>query len=138
VSRAPDPFLVAARAVVAPLPPRPAPLVVVQPLPVERVAAPPPKAETARAVVAAKPAPVTRKDAKTSYYVQAGAYGTAERAGRIAQDLDRLGARVSPANIGGHAIYRVRIGPFLDVEQASTAIAHAKQMGHADLKIVLE
>ena len=34
--------------------------------------------------------------------------------------------------------YRVRIGPFLDIQQANAAVAHAQEMGHADLKIVSE
>src|SRR5262249_55436951 len=53
-----------------------------------------------------------------SYYVQAGAFATVERADQIAQSLDSMGARVTPATVDGRAVYRVRIGPFLDVRQA--------------------
>jgi cell division protein FtsN len=74
----------------------------------------------------------------TAYYVQAGAYASEERAGKQAASLDSLGARVWPATVAGHALYRVRIGPFLDVKQASTAISQAKVMGQVDLQIVTE
>ena len=38
----------------------------------------------------------------------------------------------------GRAVYRVRIGPFLTVQQAKTAFTQAQAMGHADLRIVAQ
>jgi len=76
--------------------------------------------------------------ANTAYYVQAGAYAAEQRAGKLAASLDSLGARVSPATVAGHAVYRVRIGPFLDVKQANIAIDQARSMGQTDLQIVTE
>ncbi len=146
-SRAPDPMLVAAEIVKAP-PPAPVPVpqpVIVQriALPVAQVAPPPaPKPVPVRTVAMAPTKPQAARPAnstgKTAYYVQAGAYGSSERAGRIARELDSLGARVSPTTVGGQPVYRVRIGPFLDAEQAGTAVSHAREMGHADIRIVAE
>jgi cell division protein FtsN len=52
--------------------------------------------------------------------------------------LDRLGARVTSGVNGGHAVYRVRIGPFLTIQQAKAAVTQAQEMGHADLRIVTQ
>lgn len=121
-------------------------LAIAQAAPMEEKPAAARNAVPPKPLLASKPASFAKMAApraagdsfKSAIYVQAGAYGTQERAGRIARDLDSLGARVSPTTVDGRAVYRVRIGPFLDVEQASMAVAHAKQMGHADLKIVPE
>jgi cell division protein FtsN len=126
------------------------PTVVMAPIPKEAPPAPKAAAHTEskhaehKQVAQAEPAPSAPKKSASpahtasAYYVQAGAYASEERAGRIAQTLDNLGARVLPATIGGHAIYRVRIGPFLDVDQAHAAIAEAQSKGQSDLRIVSE
>jgi cell division protein FtsN len=90
---------------------------------------------------ASVPVPAPKASAQhgtASYYVQAGAYASEERADRLAQSLDSLGARVSPATVDGRAVYRVRIGPFLDKDQANAAVSQAQSMGQADLRIVSE
>jgi Flp pilus assembly protein TadD/cell division septation protein DedD len=108
----------------------------------------PPK-PAAPAVAAASPAPAPapaknvlppapKNSAANSFYVQAGAFATQSRADQAAAALDSLGARVTPATVDGHAIFRVRIGPFLDIGQANAAVSHAQALGHNDLKIVNE
>jgi Flp pilus assembly protein TadD/cell division septation protein DedD len=82
--------------------------------------------------------PVQKAGTATSFYVQAGAFATQSRADEAAAALDSLGARVTPATVDGHAIFRVRIGPFLDVSQANAAVSHAQALGHTDLRIVNE
>jgi len=129
------------------------PTVRMAPIPKEEAARPAPPRVLPRAVLKPSLAPETRvADASvpapapkanpqhnaSTYYVQAGAYASEERAGRLAQSLDSLGARVSPATVDGRAVYRVRIGPFLDKDQANAAISQAQSMGQADLRIVSE
>ena len=110
-----------------------------QPKPVE---AKPVVAEAKPAAVktaqAAAPKPVDRSSAANAFYVQAGAYATQSRADQAAAALDSLGARVTPATVDGHAIFRVRIGPFLDIGQANAAVNQAQALGHTDLRIVNE
>ncbi|HYM17997.1 MAG TPA: tetratricopeptide repeat protein [Micropepsaceae bacterium] len=113
-------------------------------------AKPQPKPVEAKPVVAeAKPAPVKtaqaaapkpadHSGAANAFYVQAGAYATQSRADQAAAALDSLGARVTPATVDGHAIFRVRIGPFLDIGQANQAVNQAQALGHTDLRIVNE
>jgi len=113
-------------------PPQPKPAAL--PVPAVAQASPPAKMV---ASAAPKPAP-EHNAAANSFYVQAGAYATQSRADQTAATLDSLGARVQPATIDGHAIFRVRIGPFLDIGQANAAVSHAQALGHTDLKIVSE
>jgi Flp pilus assembly protein TadD len=84
----------------------------------------------------AKPAALA--SSTQAYFVQAGAYFSEERAGVAASALDRLGAHVTSGMNDGRAVYRVRIGPFLTIEQAKTAFTQAQAMGHADLRIVAQ
>jgi Flp pilus assembly protein TadD len=133
------------------------PTVVMQPLPAERsTEIPPPapaktevaapkvekaSAHTPIAMPAADPAPPVARTAAASkaYFVQAGAFGTEARAGKAASGLESLGARVTPGSAAdGHAVYRVRIGPFLNRQQANVAVGQAHELGHADVIIVAE
>jgi cell division protein FtsN len=70
--------------------------------------------------------------------VQAGAFATEDRADRLAASLNSMGARVSPTTVSGKSLYRVRLGPFKDAQQANDALEVAKSMGHTDLKVVAE
>ena len=87
---------------------------------------------------AAQAAPAPKAQVVHAYYVQAGAFATEERADKMAQSLDSMGARVSPTTVGGKSLYRVRIGPFKDAQQANDALGVAKSMGHTDVRVVTE
>ncbi len=117
----------------------PAPKPVAQTPPARRqlsVSANPPLTTTTAQVAQAAPTP--KADVVHTYYVQAGAFATEERADKLAQSLDMMGARVSPTTVGGKSLYRVRIGPFKDAQQASDALDVAKSLGHTDVKVVSE
>ncbi len=96
-----------------------------------------PQAKTASAVPAPTSSPVPASSS-AAYFVQAGAFFSEERAGVAASALDRLGARVTSGVNDGRAVYRVRIGPFLTLQQAKAAVTQAQGMGHADLRIVTQ
>ena len=49
-----------------------------------------------------------------------------------------MGARVSPTTVAGKSLYRVRIGPFKDAQQANDALDVAKSLGHTDVKVITE
>jgi rare lipoprotein A len=74
----------------------------------------------------------------TAIYVQAGAFTSVTNAGSVAARLYNLGARVFPGSKDGHAIYRVRIGPFQNVGDADTALARVQALGHNDVQIVVD
>jgi Flp pilus assembly protein TadD len=101
----------------------------------------PPEPKLASAAPAPASAPASSPASTSSgptYFVQAGAFSTEERAGVAASALDRLGARVTSGVNDGRAVYRVRIGPFLTIQQAKAAVSQAQAMGHADLRIVTQ
>ncbi len=76
--------------------------------------------------------------AVTALYVQAGAFTSSANAGQVAVKLYSLGARVFPGTKDGRAIYRVRIGPFQQVEDADATLAKVQALGHNDVQIVVE
>ena len=59
-------------------------------------------------------------------------------AGVVATRLNSLGAKVFRATKDGQPIYRVRIGPFQDVEQADAMLLRVQALGHNDVQIVVE
>ena len=137
--------------------PKADPTVVMQHVPADRSSEIPPPAPRKPAVAAPQPekkierpanaapaaqpvAPAVRVAAASkSYFVQAGAFGSEAGAGKAASGLESIGARVMPGNAAdGHAVYRVRIGPFLNRQQASVAVGQAHDLGHADVIIVAE
>jgi len=74
----------------------------------------------------------------TAMYVQAGAFSTPNPAGVVASRLNSLGAKVFRATKDGQQIYRVRIGPFQDIEQADEMLLRVQELGHNDVQIVVE
>jgi rare lipoprotein A len=74
----------------------------------------------------------------TAIYVQAGAFGSSASAGSVAVKLYSLGARVVPARVDGHAVYRVRIGPFQDVDSADAVLGQVLSLGHNDVQIIVD
>lgn len=87
---------------------------------------------------AAKPVAQTRTALIGTYYVQAGAFNTADRAGLAVAGLEPLGARVMPGTSQGRPIFRVRIGPFRNAAQAQAAIEQVQALGRKDVLIVKE
>jgi len=96
----------------------------------------PAEKKPAEATPQPKSPPALRQPPSKTLYVQAGAYFTEKQAGESASELDRLGAHVMAGTVEGRAVYRVRIGPFLTVQQAKAAFAQAQALGRFDLNIV--
>jgi septal ring-binding cell division protein DamX len=129
----------------APVPIRPAPVKAEPAVPAQtaekKFVQPAPKLAPEAKTASASPPPASSPvpaSSNATYFVQAGAFSSQERAGVAASALDRLGARVTPGVNDGRAIYRVRIGPFLTIQQAKAAVTQAQEMGHADLRIVTQ
>jgi rare lipoprotein A len=76
--------------------------------------------------------------AATAIYVQAGAFSSPTNAGSVAAKLYMLGARVMTGTKDGKPIYRVRIGPFQDVDSADAVLARVQALGHNDVQIVVD
>jgi rare lipoprotein A len=76
--------------------------------------------------------------AKTSIYVQAGAFTIENNAHRVEARLHALGAKVSSIVRDGKTIVRVRIGPLQDVSAADAALSAVIAAGQNEARIVIE
>jgi rare lipoprotein A len=77
--------------------------------------------------------------ALTHLYVQAGAFSTEANAQRMKTRLAAAGdVVISPIDRGGQRLYRVRCGPYDDVESADAALARLNGLGNNDAQIVVD
>jgi rare lipoprotein A len=111
---------------------------VAPPVRTETLPAPQPTAE----IPVSTPAPtgeVTRVPVPpvTHLYVQAGAFSTYDNANRLKTRLagDLF---ISPVDRNGHRLYRVRSGPYDDLESADAALARLTGLGNNDAQIVVD
>jgi len=126
------------RVIAASLPPPPgsrqAPIPVPSPRPVPIAAASPPPipvpSPLAVSMVPVKP---------TQIYIQAGAYSQAANASRIKDKIHTLGAvQISGTRIQGVDIYRVRLGPIANVEEADRLLERVVNSGMPEARIVVD
>jgi rare lipoprotein A len=104
---------------------------------------PPPASEPTNDVPATdvdrpeEPASAGADQKVTHLYVQAGTFSSPENAERL---KDHLGANVfvSASDRGGRALYRVRSGPYDDLEAANAALARLSQLGNNGAQIVVD
>ena len=75
----------------------------------------------------------------TKIYIQAGAFSVYDNAERLKEKLSSVGhASVSPAQIGGREVYRVRLGPVGSVEESDRLLEKAISAGFKESRIVVE
>jgi len=87
--------------------------------PSARVAALPPEAQSS-----AVPTLVQTTVRPTALWIQAGAFATPERAAALSAQLRRFGTpQISPVQVGGQRLYRVRLGPARDVTEADALLS---------------
>lgn len=120
------------------------------PQPVETVAAPAPRIDERPAATSASPppprpslpsAPIAASVTPVPpYYLQVGSF--AERAnaeGLRARLQDRIpNVQVSPAESGGQAVYRVKVGPFTTVESSDRIVETLHRLGVSHHRIVID
>ncbi|MBV1933772.1 MAG: septal ring lytic transglycosylase RlpA family protein, partial [Parvibaculaceae bacterium] len=72
-------------------------------------------------------------------FVQAGAFSSQGNADLVRQQLAPLGdATVTPINVNGRTLYRVRVGPVESVESADTVLSRVVQQGHKGARIIVD
>lgn len=74
----------------------------------------------------------------TQIFVQAGAYSVYDNANRAAARLADVGnVDIASALVNNRDIYRVRVGPFVDVEEADATLEQVIRAGYNDARIVV-
>ena len=119
------------------------PRVVPRPARVLRSAPPPPAVQQPplddEMADAAEPDNEARVPGTTHLYVQAGAFGSRENAERLKENLGSAGDLfISAAERQGRELYRVRSGPYDDLETANAALARLSELGNNGAAIVVD
>lgn len=107
-----------------------------EPLPVQK-----PVATTQRpAIIEAKVGDVTNVPVTpTRIYIQAGAFSDINNAERVKSRLNGIGAvSISPAPVNGRKLFRVRLGPIDNVDDADRLLAEVVQAGYAGARTVVD
>ena len=105
---------------------------------------PTPQVTTPRQAIQAPPLPVpgevtVQPVGPSSIYVQAGAFAMFDNANRVRANLTRLGnVNLTSVMVNGKDVYRVRVGPILDVDQADKLLERVIQAGYAGARIVVD
>ncbi len=89
----------------------------------------------------ANPEALVRQEpvAPTSIYVQAGAFGLFDNANKVRATLSPLGhVFLDQVLINGKDLYRVRVGPLTDVDQADTVLSQVIGTGYPDARIIVD
>jgi rare lipoprotein A len=75
----------------------------------------------------------------TQIYVQAGAFAQMDNANRVRQRVATLGSvQVSGVRINGNNLFRVRLGPVANVDEADRLLARVLATGLPDARIVVD
>lgn len=81
----------------------------------------------------------TAVPAVNDLFVQAGAFSSQSNAELVRQQLAPLGdATVTPVNVNGQTLYRVRVGPVESLESADTVLSRVVQQGHKGARIIVD
>lgn len=80
----------------------------------------------------------TAADPNARIFVQAGAFAEPANASRLQQALSAFGrSAVTPVDVSGRTLYRVRVGPVPSVEEGDRLLAEIIGRGNADARLVV-
>ena len=97
----------------------------------------PPSAPTAKTSPSPPKPSVARSGPAGGIFVQAGAFSMRNNAERVQSRVARLGnVQVMSTSVNGAAMYRVRIGPVVNGEQAHRLLARVVESGYPGARIV--
>ena len=75
----------------------------------------------------------------TSIFIQAGAFGLYDNANKVRARLSPLGSVfLDQVMVNGKDLYRVRIGPMADVQQADTVLSQVVGTGYPEARIIVD
>jgi len=74
----------------------------------------------------------------TQIFIQAGAFGVYENANRVKARLSGVGnVEISPVLVDGRDLYRVRVGPISNVEEADRVLERVGGAGYNEARIIV-
>lgn len=82
----------------------------------------------------------TNDDGHAGFYIQVGSFGQLANAENLRQKLGPLGEhllKISQAIVEGETLYRVRIGPFTDIDHSDSIISKLENYGVSEHRIVV-
>ncbi|MDH3335985.1 MAG: SPOR domain-containing protein, partial [Rhodospirillaceae bacterium] len=75
----------------------------------------------------------------TKIYIQAGAFSDIGNAERVLANLEKLGnATISPVQSGGRELFRVRLGPISEVNEADVLLEKVGEIGYPNARTIVE
>ena len=84
-------------------------------------------------------APVSAPVGGKNIFIQAGAFSQQDNAARLVSRLETIAlASISPTEVNGRPLYRVRLGPAASLDQADTLLSQVVSAGYPDARIVVD
>ena len=75
----------------------------------------------------------------TTLYIQAGAFSQMDNANRVVAKLKGISnVVIAPTQVKGKPLYRVRVGPVGDVDQADRLLDRVIKAGYSDARVVVD
>ncbi|MBF0248538.1 MAG: septal ring lytic transglycosylase RlpA family protein [Alphaproteobacteria bacterium] len=104
------------------------------PAPVEVVSVKPVQAQP----VQARPVQIQPVSAARGIFIQAGAFSNSGNAERVRDTLSRLGSvQIQPIPVNGRDIFRVRLGPVSNSDEAGRLLAQVHEAGYAGARTIV-
>ena len=90
-------------------------------------------------VPAAEPVVTTELVEPTQMFIQAGAFARYENATSVSSRLEAIGeAKVVPVSVGELELYRVRLGPLANVEEADAKLDEVVKAGYPEARLIVD
>jgi len=100
-----------------------------------------PAVSTPPATIAAPPAAAIKNSVKVAgIFVQLGAFGSEQNASRLQQSLQASypSVRLHPKKVADQTMYRVRVGPFEDMQKVEETVISLQKSGYKQAVVVIE
>ncbi|MCE2510529.1 MAG: septal ring lytic transglycosylase RlpA family protein [Alphaproteobacteria bacterium] len=98
-----------------------------------------PKPAPTETVSPPEPVVTTELVAPTQLFIQAGAFSRYESATNVRSRLETLGeTNVTPVTVGDLELYRVRLGPLANVEEADAKLSEVVKAGYPEARLIVD
>ncbi|MGB1547019.1 MAG: septal ring lytic transglycosylase RlpA family protein [Alphaproteobacteria bacterium] len=107
--------------------------------PVVLASAPAPEPMPTQTVPPPEPVITTELVTPTQLFIQAGAFSRYESATNVSSRLGAIGTtKVTPVTVGDLELYRVRLGPLANVEEADAKLSEVVKAGYPEARLIVD